>query len=131
MDAGDRGVLLPVELLARPHHDRLAPAVGDREGPDHAGVGRLLRRREPLEAEAVAGHLHRLAARERRLGLHRPGLGAGDAEGDQEDPEVDPEASVAAVWYRKRTPHPPAPALPPPRTDAPAAQSSCPHNLAA
>src|SRR5439155_822442 len=40
VDARDRGLLLPVGLRARAHHDRRAPAAGGRTGPDHAGVDR-------------------------------------------------------------------------------------------
>ena len=58
---------------------------------------RFLRGGKLVEADPIAGELHALAALERRLGLHRPRLGARHAERHDENAEVHDEAAIAAV----------------------------------
>src|SRR5207245_8994187 len=84
---GDRRGLLGIELLRGAQHAEPA-AVRDRERARDLEVVRFLRGREVFEADAGAGAPRVLAAPERRLRLHRPGLRAGDPDRDDQDAEV-------------------------------------------
>src|SRR5205814_10152005 len=94
---GDRRLFLWIELLRRLQHGRRAVTVGHRERAGDLDVVRFLAGGQPVEAYAIAGERGRLAAAQRRLGLHRPRLRAGDADGDDQDAQVHGEPAVAAI----------------------------------